>query len=183
MQPRARNHMPTRMGPHSEAAPAGACRNMQHRGILRTRDSLRAYTSRRPGTPRETYQDLERTIGCCHIRPKVVSSTWRRGIGRFQVAGATPLRPRYPSLRLTASTCQGATNHSTYHLPTSPQVHLPSRTAHGRLGGWCKVPLAHLQRHAVAWPHWPSPGTETSSPSPALLWFHKVLQGVPTIVY
>ena len=30
MQPRARSHMPTRMGPHSEIAPAGACRNVTH---------------------------------------------------------------------------------------------------------------------------------------------------------
>ena len=54
---------------------------------------------------------------------------WRRGSGRFQVAGATLLRPRYPSLRLTASTCHGATNLPTYRPPTAPQEHQPTRTA------------------------------------------------------
>ena len=41
MQPRTRNHVPTRMGPLSEVPPAGACRNVRHIaiGILRTRDT------------------------------------------------------------------------------------------------------------------------------------------------
>ena len=35
-QPRGRSHMPTWMGPRSEVSPAGACRNVTHRKILRT---------------------------------------------------------------------------------------------------------------------------------------------------
>ena len=42
MQPRGRNHMPTRMGPHSEAAPAGACRN----GTTQTKGSSEAEPNR-----------------------------------------------------------------------------------------------------------------------------------------
>ena len=70
MQPRARSHMPTRMGPHSETAPAGACRNMKHSRILSTRAVLRAHTSRRPRTPLEMPQAF-----VAHIRSSQVPST------------------------------------------------------------------------------------------------------------
>ena len=91
----------------------------------------------------------------------------------FEIAGCTHGRPcacgRYnPSLRLTASTRHSATNPPTYRLPTAPQVRLPTRTLHGRLGGRQRAPLAHLQRHPFAWPQWPSSGADISSPSPAL---------------
>ena len=42
MQPCTRSHMPTRMGPHSEAAPAGACRNTCQDSFVSARDDLRA---------------------------------------------------------------------------------------------------------------------------------------------
>ena len=70
MRPRARSHMPTRMGPHSETAPAGACRNMKHSRILSTRAVLRAHTSRRPRTPLEMSQAF-----VARIRSSQVPST------------------------------------------------------------------------------------------------------------
>ena len=78
MQPRGRNHMPTRMGPHSEAAPAGACRNVQHKGILRTRVCSQGIRN-----PVDLARRANRTR-ICSAQSVVATSNHRR----FQANGA-----------------------------------------------------------------------------------------------